>query len=86
MAQAQTVPRKTIHIPEETEKTVREHAREGESFSATIVRLIAFGAREDERHVPLDYLGCGEGPGDLGVNNEKYLGLEPWGPGDEASD
>lgn len=86
MAQVQTVPRRTIHIPEETERSVREHAREGESFSAAIVRLVELGAREDERHVPLDYLGCGEGPGDLGINNEKYLGLEPWGPGEGPAD
>lgn len=82
MAQTQTMPRKTIYLPEEIEKTVREHAVEGESFSATIVRLVELGAREDEHHVPLDYIGSGEGPGDLGINAEKYLGLKPWGPGE----
>jgi predicted CopG family antitoxin len=80
------MPRRTIYIPEETEKSVRERAREGESFSATIVRLVELGAREDERYVPLDYFGSGEGPGDLGINNEKYLGLKPWGPGEGPGD
>ena|SRR5665811_140822 len=86
MSQTQTVPRKTIHLPEDAEKLVHEHAREGESFSAAIVRLVELGAREDERYVPLDYFGSGEGPGDLGVNAEKYLGLKPWGPGEGPGD
>lgn len=86
MPATQTVPRKTIHLPGDAEKLVREHAREGESFSATIVRLVELGAREDERFVPLDYFGSGEGPGDLGINNEKYLGLKPWGPGEGPAD
>jgi predicted CopG family antitoxin len=86
MDQAQTVPRKTIYLPEDVEAAVHGHAREGESFSATIVRLIELGAREDEHHVPLDYFGSGEGPGDLGINAEKYLGLKPWGPGEGPGD
>jgi predicted CopG family antitoxin len=86
MDQAQTMPRKTIYLPDDVEETVREHASVGESFSATIVRLVELGAREDERHVPLDYFGSGEGPGDLGINNEKYLGLKPWGPGEGPAD
>lgn len=90
MPETQAVPRRTIYIPEDAEKLVRDRAREGESFSATIVRLAELGALEDEHDVPLDYIGSGEGPGDLGINNEKYLGLKPWGPGegprDEVSD
>lgn len=82
----QTMPRKTIYLPEDVEETVREHAVEGESFSATIVRLVELGAREDEHPVRLDYFGSGEGPGDLGINNEKYLGLKPWGPGEGPAD
>lgn len=80
------MPRKTIYIPESAEKLVQEHTREGESFSATIVRLLELGAHEDERYVPLDYIGSGEGPGDLGINAEKYLGLKPWGPGEGPAD
>ncbi|HEU4906313.1 MAG TPA: hypothetical protein VFT19_09400 [Solirubrobacterales bacterium] len=79
---ASHMPSRTVYLPPKALELVREHAREGESFSATVVRLIKAGAHEDERHVLLDYLGSGEGPGDLGVNNEKYLGLKPWGPGE----
>jgi hypothetical protein len=82
MASSQTMPRKTIYIPESAVELVEEHAREGESFSATAVRLIELGAREDESFASLDYFGAGEGPGDLGINAEKYLGLKPWGPGE----
>lgn len=78
----QTMARRTIYLPGSAEALVREHAREGESFSATIVRLIEFGAlTADEKDWP-DYIGSGEGPGDLGINAEKYLGLKPWGPGE----
>jgi hypothetical protein len=86
-----TVARRTIYLPDNVEEVVRKHAVEGESFSATIVRLVELGAREDEHHVPLDYIGVGNsGLPDLGINAEKYLGLEPpgsgEGPGDEDPD
>lgn len=81
-----TVPRRTIYLPDTIEELVREHAVEGESFSATVVRLIEIGAREDEHDVPLDYIGSGSsGLPDLGINAEKYLGLKPWEPEDEKS-
>lgn len=83
----QTVARRTIYLPDSIEEMVREHAAEGESFSAAIVRLVEIGAREEEQHVPLDYIGSGEGgPDDLGINAEKYLGLKPWEPGEEPRD
>ncbi len=88
------MPRRTIYLPEDVEKLVREHTLEGDSFSATIVRLIELGVPEDvNRHLevdesefPLGYIGSGEGPGDLGINAEKYLGLKPWGPGEGPAD
>lgn len=84
------MPRKTIYLPETTEELIREHAREGESFSATVVRLLELGAFDneldaavDEGEFPLGYIGAGEGgPPDLAINAEKYLGLKPWGPGE----
>jgi predicted CopG family antitoxin len=86
MNETQVMPRKTIHLPDTAEQLVREHVREGESFSATIVRLVELGAREDEHDVPLDYIGAGNsGLPDLGINAEKYLGLKPWGPGEGPS-
>lgn len=83
-----TVPRRTIYMPDDIDELVREHAVEGESFSATIVRLVELGAREDEHHhVPLDYIRAGNsGLPDLGINAEKYLGLKPWGPGEGPGD
>jgi hypothetical protein len=92
--ETQTVPRRTIYISGHAEKLVRDHAREGESFSATLVRLIELGAAEDiefgptdEEEFPLGYIGAGKGgPPDLSINAEKYLGLEPWGPGEGPSD
>lgn len=94
MNPTQVMPRRTIHLPESTEKLVREHTREGESFSATVVRLIELGAVEDvefgpvdEEEFPLGYIGAGKGgPPDLSINAEKYLGLKPWGPDEKPSD
>lgn len=83
----QTVARRTIYLPESIEKLVREHAREGESFSATIVRLVELGALDENRDSWPDWIGSGEGgPPDLGINAEKYLGLKPWGPGEGPAD
>lgn len=96
MNETAVMPRRTIHLPEITEQLVREHTREGESFSATVVRLIELGVPEDvefepkpvdESEYPLGYIGSGSGgPPDLSINAEKYLGLEPWGPGEKPSD
>lgn len=83
---AQTVARRTIYLPDSIEDIVREHAHEDESFSATIVRLIELGALDDDRENWPDYIGSFEGPGDLSINLEKYLGIKPWGPGERPGD
>lgn len=78
-----TMARRTIYLPDSIEDLLREQAHEGESLSATIVRLIELGAlTPDEEDWP-DWIGSFEGPGDLGINAEKYLGLKPWGPGEK---
>jgi hypothetical protein len=91
MYETAAMPRRTIYLPETAEQLIREHVREDESFSAAIVRLIELGAVEDaelepkptdESEFPLGYIGAGSGPPDLAINAEKYLGLEPWGPGE----
>lgn len=83
----QTMPRRTIYLPESVEELVREQAYEGESFSATIVRLIELGALDDDRENWPDYIGSVEGgPRDLSINLEKYLGIKPWGPGEGPAD
>jgi hypothetical protein len=73
-------------MPVGIEKLVREQAREKESFSATIVRLIELGAQAGDRDNWPEWIGSGEGPGDLGINAEKYLGIKPWGPGEGPGD
>lgn len=65
--------RKTVTLPESTVKLVRASAREGESFSAAVTRLIEEGARlATEGKVP-SYVGSGEGPGDLSQRVEEIL-------------
>lgn len=83
---AQTMARRTIYLPDSIEALVHEHAREDESFSATIARLVELGTSTgDEENWP-DWIGSGEGPGDLSINLEKYLGIKPWGPGEGPAD
>ena len=70
---ARTMARRTIYLPESVEKLARESSLEGESFSATVARLIEAGARTaGEGDLP-DWIGSFEGPEDLGINAEKYL-------------
>ncbi len=65
--------RRTIYIPDSIEARARELAKEGESFSATVARLIEAGARATSRRKRPGYVGTGEGPEDLGRNAERYL-------------
>jgi hypothetical protein len=65
--------RRTIYIPEGTETLVRELALEGESFSATVTRLIEAGAKTHKRARVPSYVGSGEGPDDLGRKAKDYL-------------
>lgn len=65
--------RRTIHIPDGTEALVRDLALEGESFSATVTRLIETGATALERGRVPSYVASGDGPDDLGRKAEAYL-------------
>ena len=65
--------RRTIHIPEGTEELVHELGRKGESFSATVTRLIEAGAKSLKRGRVPGYVGSGDGPEDLGRRAETYL-------------
>ena len=65
--------RRTIYIPESTETLVRRLALEGESFSATVTRLIDAGAKTLKQGRVPGYVGSGEGPDDLGRKVETYL-------------
>lgn len=72
--------RRTIYLPESIEALARANARPGESFSATVARLIEEGARASGERRPPSFIGVGEGPRDLGINLEKYLRDEPLDP------
>jgi hypothetical protein len=67
------VARRTISLPQSIEDLARESAREGESFSATIARLIEQGARAERGARRPRYVASGEGPEDLGEAAERYL-------------
>jgi hypothetical protein len=63
----------TISLPQSIEDLARESAREGESFSATVARLIEQGARAERGARRPRYVGAGDGPEDLGRAAERYL-------------
>jgi len=65
--------RRTISLPQSIEDLARESAHEGESFSATIARLIERGARAEGHTNRPRYVGAGEGDSDLGRDAERYL-------------
>ena len=65
--------RRTISLPQSIEDLARQSALEGESFSATVARLIERGARAEGRSNRPRYVGAGEGDSDLGRDAERYL-------------
>jgi hypothetical protein len=65
--------RRTVNLPEVVEARARELAREGESFSATVARLIEEGARAVDGPTRPSYVASGDGPDDLGRRAEEYL-------------
>lgn len=65
--------RRTISMTGSTEALIKRSAEEGESFSATVARLVEAGAQADGGKITPGYVASGEGPGDLGINNELYL-------------
>lgn len=66
--------RRTITIPDYLDAEIRKVADEGESFSATVTRLLerAILRPDEERPVP-EYVGAWEGPGDLSLRVEEIL-------------
>jgi hypothetical protein len=65
--------RRTINLPDSVEAIAREAAERGESFSATVSRLIVQGAQSTHGPKAPRYVGAGEGPSDLGRAAERYL-------------
>lgn len=64
--------RKTITLPESTVTYVLDEARDGESFSAAVTRLLDERSRAVGARMP-SYVGAGEGPPDLSIRAEEYL-------------
>lgn len=67
------MPRRTISLPQSVEDLARESALEGESFSATVARLIERGARVEGQVARPRYVAAGEAESDLGREAERYL-------------
>ena len=65
--------RRTVNLPDSVDALARELAEEGESFSATVSRLIEAGARATRAPRPPTYVGTGDGPDELGRLTEQYL-------------
>ncbi len=65
--------RRTVNLPDSFDSLVRDMAQEGESFSATIARLLEAGVKWFKGTRAPSYVASGEGPDDLGINAEAYL-------------
>jgi hypothetical protein len=65
--------RRTISLPDSVDALARESAEEGESFSATVARLIEAGAQASRGRKRPRYVATGDGPDDLGRAAERYL-------------
>lgn len=73
--------------PPSFNELMRKHAREGESPSATILRMFESGDLAYDKNDLPAWMGSGEsGLSDLGINAEKYLGIKPWGPGEKSGE
>lgn len=68
------MPRRTISISQSVDELARASARDGESFSATVARLIEQGVRAERGSYRRPrYVATGDGPEDLGRLAERYL-------------
>jgi len=65
--------RRTVYLPDSVEELARESTVDGESFSATVARLIEEGAHSKRGHRRPRYVASGEGPPELGRLAEQYL-------------
>jgi hypothetical protein len=65
--------RRTVNLPDSVEALARDAAESGESFSATVSRLIEEGVRASGSRKAPRYVAAGQGPDDLGREAERYL-------------
>ncbi|CAN5198915.1 hypothetical protein BH24ACT23_BH24ACT23_11180 [soil metagenome] len=63
--------RRTITLPEQIDQRVRAQAREGESFSAAVARLLEGGMDSGS---PLPYIGIAEGGPEDSLRVEAIVG------------
>jgi hypothetical protein len=68
-----SMARVTISLPQGVKDLARDSAREGESFSATVARLIEQGAAAERGARRPRYVASGDGSSDLGEAAERYL-------------
>jgi hypothetical protein len=65
--------RRTVNLPDSVEELARDSAESGESFSATVSRLIEQGVHASHPRKAPPYVAAGDGPADLGLAAERYL-------------
>ena len=69
------MPRRTVSLPSAVDELVHEIAEDGESYSATVARLLEAGARATRAGRRPKYVGSGRsgGPRDLARHYERYV-------------
>lgn len=67
------MPRRTINLSDSVDQLARSLAHEGESFSATVARLIQEAARKQNGRQRPSWVASFDGPEDLSANVERYL-------------
>lgn len=63
--------RHTVYLPSNVDVLVQVTAREDESYSETVARLILAGLGVGEEVTMPSWIGAGEGPEDFSINAEK---------------
>lgn len=65
--------RRTVSLPKAIDDLIARRAEGEGSYSAALARLVEAGARALREGRAPSYIGIAEGPGDLGINAERYL-------------
>ncbi len=65
--------RRTVSLPKSIDDLVRDAARDEESYSAALARLVEAGAKALRTKRRSAWIGAGEGPRDLSLRAEHYL-------------
>jgi hypothetical protein len=67
--------RRTVSLPENVDRTIRSISeRRGDSYSATVARLVEEGARRTKERPMPDWIGSADfGPRDFARHYERYM-------------